>query len=59
MTGLLAKGYDCTECGEHHEFGSWVYAHWDDGLNHTCLKCGSVHLIVQGEATIVLRKAEV
>lgn len=57
MTGLLAEGYDCKKCGEHHKFGSWIYAHWDEEVSHTCLACGTEHIIIHGVADRVLHKA--
>ncbi len=48
--GLLPSGYDCLTCGEHHAFGTWVYAQWEKELPHTCLKCVTEHVICQGVA---------
>ena len=59
MVGLLTKSYDCKKCGEEHAFGSWVYAHWDENVNHVCLSCGTEHVILRGEARLVLREAKV
>ncbi len=51
--GLLPSGYDCTNCGEHHEFGTWVYSHWDREIVHTCLTCNTQHIVCQGEADVI------
>lgn len=59
MVGLLAEGYDCTKCGQHHKFGSWIYAHWDENVNHVCLSCGTEHVIIRGEARSGIHRTEV
>lgn len=41
------KGYYC-ECGKYHEFPAWVYAHWDERLDHTC-ECGRRNSLFEGE----------
>ncbi len=48
MTGLLAKGYQC-KCDVNHSFSSWVYAHWDMEICHTCSECGRINIIFQGK----------
>ena len=45
------RGFVC-ECGEEHRYTSYVYAHWLADLHHTCDKCGTVHSICNGVATI-------
>jgi len=48
----IAKGWTC-ECGKEHKFGSYVYAHWDMTLLHTCEFCQRKHEVIQGEVTLV------
>lgn len=45
----LPKGFTCSKCGKTHEFATYVYAHWDALLTHTC-DCGQVHEIIRGRA---------
>lgn len=47
----MKKGFIC-ECGERHEFGMWVAAHWGERLVHTCPKCGRVHNVCRGRVTL-------
>jgi hypothetical protein len=42
----LPKGYTCA-CGKEHRFPSYVYAHWDMLLTHTC-ECGRENEMVRG-----------
>jgi hypothetical protein len=35
-------------CGEKHNWPMYVFAHWQDGLKHTCEKCGSKTFICEG-----------
>lgn len=44
------EGFFC-ECGEFHEFGVYVMAHWDELLIHTCDKCGRQHEVKRGWVT--------
>jgi transcription elongation factor Elf1 len=46
------KGFTCKPCGTYHKYPSYVYAHWDMTLTHTCPKCGAKHEIVSGVATL-------
>lgn len=46
--GALPKSYLCP-CGVEHEFGLWVYAHWDILLTHECDSCNRINLIEAGE----------
>ncbi len=39
-------------CGVHHTFTVWVYAHWDDVLEHTCLDCDTKHTLTYGIAEV-------
>lgn len=48
----VIKGFDC-ECGEHHTYPPYVFAHYDEPLLHTCEKCGRRHTILQGRARLV------
>jgi|3_EtaG_2_1085321.scaffolds.fasta_scaffold184596_2 hypothetical protein len=41
------KSYVC-ECGEEHQFPSYVFAHWGDEIVHTCNKCGQKWEIYEG-----------
>lgn len=43
----LVKGFTC-ECGTWHAFPSYVFAHWDDRLTHTCPECKAVHDVRRG-----------
>ena len=52
----LAKGYTCRKCKTEHKYPSYVYAHWDEVLDHTC-ECGAVHSIYQGSASMRKKKA--
>jgi hypothetical protein len=45
------------ECGELHDFGAYVAAHWRDRLTHTCPQCGAEHEVHAGRVTLV-RKAK-
>jgi len=47
----LPKGFPCSQCSKHHEFGAYVAAHWDTMLVHTCDGCGALHHVRQGIAT--------
>lgn len=44
----LPKGYQCPKCKTDHEFPSYVFAHWDVLLTHTC-GCGSVNKLRSGK----------
>lgn len=48
----MPKGFKC-ECGKEHEFGAYVYAHWDIELFHTCDNCGARHEVFQGNVTLI------
>src|SRR5688500_19736899 len=42
-------GFTCKGCGKFHAFKTYVYAHWNDRLNHTC-ECGiTVQLVRRSE----------
>lgn len=43
----LSRGFTC-ECGEKHEFTSYVFAHWSSKLDHTCEKCQAKHTVCRG-----------
>ncbi len=45
----LAEGYTCKECDTYHRFATWVYAHWDKRMVHTCDNCLKSVVIYQGE----------
>jgi hypothetical protein len=47
----LPKGFKC-ECGEWHDFVTYVYAHWDIPLTHVCTICSRVHIILRGKAVL-------
>jgi transcription elongation factor Elf1 len=49
----LPTGFKCTQCGEEHIFPSYVFAHWDEHLTHTCPNCGARHSVYQGEADAI------
>ena len=51
----MLKGFTC-ECGEFHEFGVWVAAHWSLSLVHTCDKCGRKHNVCRGLVTLKKEK---
>ncbi len=51
MRATLGEGFNC-ECGEHHDFGAWVAAHWDEELIHTCNNCGRSHTLHKGHITL-------
>lgn len=48
----LAKGFRC-ECGAWEEYPAWLFAHWDDRVNHTCDVCGRKHVLFRGEARLI------
>lgn len=56
MTTELPKGFECSACRAKITFSSYVYAHWDEMLVHTCT-CGKKHEIVRGLATPVVERA--
>lgn len=45
--GNLTKAFACA-CGEVHELGVYVFAHYNDALVHTCEKCGRKNIIKSG-----------
>lgn len=45
----LPKGFDC-ECGEHHVYPLYVFAHWTDELVFSCDICKRTYTIQYGEA---------
>jgi hypothetical protein len=51
----MRKGYRC-ECGERHQFGVYVFAHWNDEIVHTC-QCGRRHMVQSGEVSLLTRRA--
>lgn len=40
--------FDCGGCGTALAFSTYVYAHWDVVLVHTCPKCDAHHEILRG-----------
>ena len=44
-----AKSFICTRCGKEHEFALYVFAHWNDELEHKC-DCGARHAIRKGKS---------
>jgi len=50
VSGMTQK-FKCA-CGKVHALGSYVCAHWNEKLQHTC-ECGRVNLVQSG---VVLTK---
>jgi len=48
----LPEGFTC-ECGGHHRFPAYVYAHWDTRLIHTCDVCDRQHAIIRGTVSLI------
>jgi len=44
---IMPKGYLCS-CGVYNKYTAWVYAHWYEGIRHTC-KCGKKNTICEGK----------
>jgi hypothetical protein len=44
----MKKGYTCSECDNYNAYPTYVFAHWDEDLHHTC-ECGTINVILQGE----------
>ena len=42
--------WKCPNCDRVHALGPYVFAHWDDDLQHTC-DCGHKHSILRGNVT--------
>lgn len=42
--------WKCSNCDRVHSFGVYVFAHWDDDLQHTC-DCGHQHSVLRGSVT--------
>lgn len=51
LTPALPRGFRCSKCDKWHSFPVWVFAHWDDALQHTCDRCETVHDLKAGRAT--------
>lgn len=47
---ILPDRYTC-KCGKVHVYPTWVYAHWDLELRHTCDGCGRVNILHKGKVT--------
>ena len=45
-----AKRWQCMQCNKEHVLGPYVFAHWDDDLQHTC-DCGHKHSVLRGHIT--------
>ena len=43
------KSFVCTRCGKEHAFALYVFAHWNNELEHKC-DCGARHAIQRGRA---------
>ncbi len=43
-------GHTC-KCGEYYKWPTYVYAHWDENLKHTCKECGRRVRILRGVVT--------
>lgn len=50
----LAAGFTCRTkgCFKHHNFGPYVWAHWDLPITHTCGNCGAVSQLQRGVARL-------
>jgi hypothetical protein len=55
-TKELPKGFAC-ECGEFHEFSSYVYAHWNTTLGCLC-RCRRVYEVRMGKAKLIPQKSK-
>lgn len=44
-------GYTCQTCNTAHNYTAYVFAHWDEKLDHVCGTCGAKHTILRGVAT--------
>lgn len=44
----LPKGYTCRHCGAFSKFSSWLYAHWNESVIHTC-ECGAREALLRGQ----------
>lgn len=54
VRGTLPDRYTC-ECEDEHVFPSYVYAHWDTELTHTCGTCGRKNILHRGKVTYGVR----
>lgn len=47
------KGFNCKnpKCKKWHDFGVYVFGHWNEKLVHTCDACGQKHSIDAGRVT--------
>lgn len=43
------KSFVCSRCGTEHAFALYVFAHWNNELEHKC-DCGARHSIQRGIA---------
>jgi len=43
------KGFVCSRCDKYHDFSMYVFAHWNQELEHKC-DCGARHSIQRGIA---------
>lgn len=50
------KGFNCKNrtCKKWHDFGVYIFAHWDEEFIHTCSKCGQTHLVCRGKVKKLL-----
>ncbi len=46
----VASCWKCLNCDTVHTLGVYVFAHWNDDLEHTC-DCGHRHSVLRGEVT--------
>lgn len=53
----IDEGFVC-ECGQHHVFGVYIAAHWDERLIHTC-DCGRKHSVCRGHVSLLKVPAKV
>lgn len=54
---VLPEGYTC-RCETIYLHTSYVYAHWDLELTHTCGKCGRKNTLLRGNVTHGVRPTE-
>lgn len=45
---MSAKNYRCA-CGAEHSFPAYVYAHWNEEIEHDCRGCGRTNVLLGGE----------
>lgn len=49
----MPEGYTCKTCGKFHPHPPYVYAHWDEGLEHVCINCGARHELFRGFVSLI------